>query len=54
MNNNIIEKYLNNFRVSGDDKYNFISMGENFKGKFNINDDEIENFYKNLYRSSRK
>ena len=40
-NNNIFEKYLNNFRVSGDDKFNFISMGENFKGKFYIKDDKI-------------
>ena len=53
-NNNIFEKYLNNFRVSGDDKFNFISMGENFKGKFYIKDDKIENFYKIYTEAAEK
>ena len=54
MENKNIENYLNKFRVTGSDvKYNYISMDLDFKGKFYINNNDLEEFYK-IYAESVK
>jgi putative DNA primase/helicase len=52
MNNSIlkyqnkVEQFLNNHRCGSTDTYNYVSMGDNFVGKFKLSDDDIENFNK--------
>jgi len=48
---NKVHKFLNKFRVSGDGNYNYVSLDENFKGKFNIENENYEKFIK-IYAES--
>ena len=41
-----VENYLNNYRVSGDSPYNYISMDNVYKGKFNLDKNQIKEFTK--------
>lgn len=42
----IVEDYLNKFRVPSDSVYTHISMAENYKGRFNLDKDQIKEFTK--------
>ncbi len=41
-----VEDFLNNRRCAADVKYNYVSMGETFMGKFYLTYEEIEEFNK--------
>jgi len=43
---NIVQDYLNKFRVSSDSEYTHVSMGENFYGKFMLDKHQIKEFTK--------
>lgn len=51
--NNKIETFLKSFRVSTDDPYNLISMGDQYKGKFNLDNKTYKQFIK-LYGEAAK
>lgn len=48
---NKVYNFLNNFRVSGEGVFNYISMDDDFKGKFNVINDNYEQFIK-IYAES--
>ena len=41
-----VEDYLNKLRVPSDSVYTHISMAENYKGRFNLDKDQIKEFTK--------
>ena len=48
---NKVYQFLNKFRVSGEGIYNYVSLDENFKGKFNVEKENYEQFIK-IYAES--